>query len=328
MGFHGTNRRTISTCKRCCAGGLGLAALVGAYAIVFARVRRARREISFPTLATELIVVTQLVYFIGYSPSVEQGLLLGVAIALAAASRATPAQGSEAMMRVAVIMTAHNRRETTLACLRSLERQELDRGAGLRIYLTDDGSVDGTTEAVRAVMPGTHIIAGDGSLYWNRGMLRAWRAAVAGDFDFYLWLNDDAILRGDAVGRLLRISEGSVIAVGATCDPAGGGLTYGGLRRRTGRLAFDLIPPDDHAVSCDTFNGTCVLIPRRVAERVGLLNAAFQHSLGDIDYGLRAGVPGARRLLRRVLLERAGGTRSAARGETTHLAFGRGCDRP
>ncbi len=39
---------------------------------------------------------------------------------------------------------------------------------------------------------------------------------------------------------------------------------------------------------CDTCNFNCVLVPRDVAVRVGNLDAAFTHRMGDFDYGLRA----------------------------------------
>ncbi len=35
-------------------------------------------------------------------------------------------------------------------------------------------------------------------------------------------------------------------------------------------------------------NGNCVLIPRAVVEKNGNLDVNFTHSMGDLDYGLRA----------------------------------------
>jgi len=191
-------------------------------------------------------------------------------------------------MRMAVIMTCRNRRDKTVACLRSLRAQRVDSGVTMEVFLTDDGSTDGTAEAVRAVFPDIHILAGDGTLYWNRGMRAAWQQAVAGAFDGYLWLNDDAVLQEDAVGRLRDVARRGAIAVGTTSNAAGTQATYGGLRRRTGRLAFEVLEPGAEARACDTFNGTCVLIPAEVVQRVGLLDGVFRHALGDIDFGLRA----------------------------------------
>ena len=46
--------------------------------------------------------------------------------------------------------------------------------------------------------------------------------------------------------------------------------------------------PLDMPQQCSTMNGNCVLIPRKVRELVGELDAAFVHGAGDFDYGLRA----------------------------------------
>ena len=52
-------------------------------------------------------------------------------------------------MKTAALLTCHNRKEKTLACLKSLYRNmpEVD------VYLTDDGCADGTAEAVKSIFP-------------------------------------------------------------------------------------------------------------------------------------------------------------------------------
>jgi len=65
-------------------GVVGLLALVVTYGSILVRARRAVRGWSFSTLAAELIVVTQLAFYLVYSPDAVQGMLLGVAAALAA----------------------------------------------------------------------------------------------------------------------------------------------------------------------------------------------------------------------------------------------------
>jgi GT2 family glycosyltransferase len=198
---------------------------------------------------------------------------------------------------LAVLMTCHNRRETSLACLRALFASEIPSDMRLKPYLVDDGSTDGTSEAVLDAFPLVKIIRGSGNLYWNNGMRLAYAAALDEGHDYYLWLNDDTILLPHGIKHLLECYEDVAsdhgprcIVVGATQDPQTGTLTYGGLRResrwhplRLGRLPIREVP-----TPCDTFNGNCVLIPASVAAVVGNLDASFSHSLGDIDYGFRA----------------------------------------
>jgi GT2 family glycosyltransferase len=197
---------------------------------------------------------------------------------------------------LAVLMTCHDRRESTLACLDALARQE-GHTAAVTVFLTDDGSTDGTAEAVTARFPSVIVVPGDGSLFWAAGMAAAERVAMDGEPDYLLWLNDDVLLDSDALARLLTASTeaGGALVVGAMRDPSDGRDTYGG-RRRDGRHPMRLtpVPSSPSPQPIDTFNGNCVLVPRAVRRRVGPIDGEFAHAFADDDYGLRAGRLGIR----------------------------------
>ena len=193
---------------------------------------------------------------------------------------------------IAVLMTCHNRRETTLRCLRALYEQNLPGGVNFETYLVDDGCTDDTGEAVREQFPDVRILRGDGNLYWCRGMRMAWTEAMKGDYDYYLWLNDDVILLPGAIQTLLasadevRQREGhDGIIVGSCCDPETGERSYGGAIRKRSNAP---VIPTDHLQSCDMMNGNIALIPCHVSKVVGNLSQEFAHTSGDNDYGLRA----------------------------------------
>lgn len=194
-------------------------------------------------------------------------------------------------MTVSVLLTCFNRREQTLECLRLMARQK-PCGATLHYFLVDDGSTDGTAEAVAREFPEVNILHGDGSLYWCGGMRLAWRTAAASDPDYYLLLNDDTYLYAEALAELLALTpspDQPIIAVAAIRDPATGKGSYGGRRRKTG-----LVPAAGQPEKCDTFNGNCVLISRAVYARRGVLHDRFTHAMGDLDYGFQAtkrGIP-------------------------------------
>jgi GT2 family glycosyltransferase len=203
----------------------------------------------------------------------------------------------EEINKIAVLLTCHNRKDKTLTCLEALLKNTIPIGYSLEVFLLDDGSTDGTSQAVHDSYSQVNIIKGDGNLFWNRGMRVAFSAAMKKGFDYYLWLNDDTLLYPTAIQSLLETSVNlkikyaqSVIVVGATEDEKGGRLTYGGVVRasRWKRTAFTLIKPSEVPVECETMNGNCVLIPDEVAQAVGGMEPEFAHAMGDLDYGLRA----------------------------------------
>lgn len=216
---------------------------------------------------------------------------------------------------IAVLMTCHNRRELTLRCLRSLAGQSLFDPAAL--FLVDDGSADGTGDAVSTLLPAAQVIAGDGSLFWNGGMRLAWdRARAAGAFDFYLWLNDDVVLAEGALAAMVADADSiaqrgaPVIVAAATTEPGDPArVTYGGHRRPDPARPFrlDLVTPAGHPVALDSISGNVVLVSAAAERIVGNLTPHLTHIYGDIDYGFRArnaGVP-------LVLASRSGGNCAA-----------------
>lgn len=196
------------------------------------------------------------------------------------------------MTNIAVLITCHNRKDQTLACLSRLSNQDLPPATKLEIYLVDDGCTDGTAEAVRRSYPMATILRGDGSLFWCEGMRTAWHKASETNPHYYLWLNDDTMLRPGVIATMLRIATThfqECIVVGSCYSPENDIVTYGGLKlqgNHPGRTR--LINPDaEEALSCDTFNGNCVLITRAAFSVLGVMRS-FRHGVGDVDYGLMA----------------------------------------
>lgn len=205
--------------------------------------------------------------------------------------------GAEALPKVTVLMTSYNRRDQTLACLRSLS--SCDVHARLRLILVDDCSSDGTAEAVLSAFPDVTLIEGTGALYWAGGMRLAFARAWEEPFDHLLWLNDDVVLAEDALRTLvrtergLRAARGPCIVVGALRDPITGQTTYSGVTRRgLRRTEFHQLPPGAAPRRAETMNGNVVLVPRDVAQRLGTFDPAYRHGMADFDYGLRGAAAG------------------------------------
>jgi GT2 family glycosyltransferase len=198
--------------------------------------------------------------------------------------------------RLAVLITCHNRQAKTLECLKKLSQQSLSNTVEIQVYLVDDGSTDGTAEAVKSNYPKVKVIPGNGNLFWNGGTRLAFSEAIKSNYDYYLWLNDDTILYPNALEVLLNNHQSltgcgyrQVIVAGATQDIKTGVFTYGGMERSNWwhPLKFKAVKPEEYAKPCLTMNGNCVLIPQDVVKVIGNLDSAFTHSTGDVDYGLR-----------------------------------------
>lgn len=200
-------------------------------------------------------------------------------------------------LRLCLVLSCFNRRELTLACLQAAEASAAQAGLHLHAVLMDDGSRDGTAEAVLQRFAWVDVLRGDGSLFWCRGMHTAMGHALTQAHDHYLWLNDDTLLQPDALAQLAETaqqlrdeSKAPVIVVGSTQDPQSGRPSYGGRRRasRWRPTRFELVPPTPAPQRIDTFDGNIVWLSAEAARAVGNLDAAYEHAMGDTDYGLRA----------------------------------------
>lgn len=202
------------------------------------------------------------------------------------------------MKRIAVLMTCHNRKAKTLKCLSALEEGWLkkEEALSLTVFLTDDGSTDGTAEAVRArnfSFP-IQILHGSGQLFWNGGMINSWKAALDdGNYDGYLWLNDDTyalpefwedLLAADAF--CLKDYGKHGIYVGSTKAVETGMLTYGGFNYISKITLLDqLLTPDGKSFQpCQAAHGNITYISHEVVDKRGILCEHYKHGGSDHDY--------------------------------------------
>jgi GT2 family glycosyltransferase len=198
--------------------------------------------------------------------------------------------------KLAVILTSHNRRAKTLACLEALFGQIDGESVVVHVYLADSGSTDGTPEAVIGNFPQVKLMSCNNDIYWCGGMRIAWTEAINRSYDYYLLMNDDTVLLPNAVkiflelARTVRAKEGrDGIIVGSTLDPVTKKRSYGGVVRR-GKNGD--VTPTDELQLCDQMSCNCTLVPHQVAELIGNLSPEYTHALADHDYSLRAKAKG------------------------------------
>jgi GT2 family glycosyltransferase len=193
-------------------------------------------------------------------------------------------------MKIAALLTTFNRKEKTIACLRSLAAQKVQGDVNIEVFLTDDNSKDGTADAVKEAWPGIHVFHGNGSLFWAGGMRHSWKQAIQHSFDYYLLLNDDTLLTEHAIETLLQSNRnGTAICVGTTEDKSTGVQSYGGRKVSRGlQLKSHKVYSDSDYVDCDLGNANIMLVPKAIVDKIGILSDAFTHGIADYDYTLKA----------------------------------------
>lgn len=192
----------------------------------------------------------------------------------------------EKKKRIAVIMTAHNRKDKTIMCLRSLYSQSGIENLDVFVFLTDDGCTDDTVSSVLANFSNVKVVKGDGNLYWSRGMYVAWKEAEKESFDYYLWLNDDIVLYKNLFSELFlsysKVDQMSIIT----------GIIENETKTKTLYGAKDSkgvpLPANGTPQKVPFMNGNLVLVPQKVVDKIGIIDKVYHHDLGDFDYGLTA----------------------------------------
>lgn len=209
-----------------------------------------------------------------------------------------------------ILIPVHNRRALTLGCLRHL--QAIGELEHCHVVVIDDGSIDGTADAIRREFPGGRILAGNGQLWWTGaialGMAEADRAGASA----VVWLNDDCLPERGAIARLIaRATQGPPALVGPVCQTETGAPVSNAFR---GRVRHHAPATGETERTVDGLSGFCVAVPRRVWTEIGFPDAArFPHYYGDTAYTWRA-----RRAGFSVVLDGAARVRLVAYRERAH----------
>jgi GT2 family glycosyltransferase len=201
-------------------------------------------------------------------------------------------------MKIAVLITCHNRRDKTIKCLSSFYNSNYSKDYFFEIFLVDDGSTDDTTFAVRDKFPDVTIIHGNGKLFWAGGMKMAFKAAKdKGNYDAYLLLNDDVELNAYFFSNILTTHQyckdtfhkGGLYSA-STIDKVCGVISYGGytLVAGTDKLEFELLEPCDRPQACHLLNANILYVAKEVVDTIGFFDEKFTHGIADYDFSLRA----------------------------------------
>ena len=207
--------------------------------------------------------------------------------------RDTTADQAVPRRRVVVVIPVHNRRDITVAGVASL--CDADRaGIDLTVIVIDDGSTDGTADAVHTACPDAVIVSGDGSLHYAGGTNLGLEHALRTTPEFVITANDDALFDHRVLVEMVACADrhpGSMIgALLTTTDRPEFAFQVGlHFSRRFGgwqvpqSWRVDELPTPDFEV--ETLVGNFLLIPGALVASVGLMDSIrFPIGAADVQW--------------------------------------------
>jgi len=207
------------------------------------------------------------------------------------------AEGEQAVTLplVATVILNTNRRDDTLACLESIQRNSYARQL---VLLLDNASTDGSVEAIRAAYPAVQMIALTENLGYAGNNNVGIAAALAAGADWVLVLNEDTLLAPDCLEQLMAAgdADAQVGVVGplvfhhdepALVQSAGGTLDRYWAAQHIGQNA-PLPPSPGGALAVDWVSGCAIMVRRAVIEQVGMLDERFFYYWEETEWCVRA----------------------------------------
>jgi GT2 family glycosyltransferase len=199
--------------------------------------------------------------------------------------------------RVAIIVLNWNGRDDTLACLASLRRLIYP---ACQVVVVDNGSSDGSTEAIRAKYSDIPLIETGGNLGYAGGNNVGLSWAIEQGANYALLLNNDTEVAPDFVNELVTVAEASpsVGIVGPTIYyfdrptviwSAGGAIDW--TRGETRMIGLDEADAGQFGRKprpVDFVTGCALLVKAQVIRQAGLLDSRFFAYYEEAEWCVRA----------------------------------------
>jgi GT2 family glycosyltransferase len=213
-------------------------------------------------------------------------------------------------MRLLVVITSYRARDLTLACLQSLAG-EAAANPGMKVGICDNGNEDDTASFL------SQAIADNGWQDWvyiktvtpNRGFSGGNNVILNealesdADYDYYLLLNADTIVRPGAIKWLLETAHNGpeIGIVGPRVEAMNGAAQVSCFRyispvselirsAETGPITkllkkWDVpIQPSENPVAPQWTSFCCALIRKEVLQKIGVLDEGYFLYFDDVDY--------------------------------------------
>ncbi len=190
-----------------------------------------------------------------------------------------------------ILIPVHNRKSITLRCLEHLQQQgTLDQ---YHIVVIDDGSTDGTLEAIVRQYPDVTILSGDGNLWWTGAIVMGMKFAMQQGAEYLIWLNDDTLPEMHTIEKLITacINNPKTIA-SAQCyeDETYKKASFGGHRIHQRKLYTECKATAlGQQEVYDGLHGNLVCLPRSIVQFLGYPNQRWMpQGWADLVYTFEA----------------------------------------
>jgi GT2 family glycosyltransferase len=197
-------------------------------------------------------------------------------------------QDKRSFPKVTIIVPVYNRVGITLEFLRDFQRVTYPN---YEMLIVDDGSSDGTSEAIHKEFPRVRVMETEGDFWWAKCMNRGVEWALSNGADYVLTINDDVVVDPSFLSVLVsyalqhpRTLVGSFIYEFGRPDKlwyAGGRISWlrGEMPHRSSLTDGKL----------EWLTGMGTLIPAEVFREVGLYDDVhLPQYTADAEFSLRA----------------------------------------
>lgn len=203
--------------------------------------------------------------------------------------------------------------------------------------MIDNGSVDGTQDAVKAEHPEVVLIENGTNLGFAEGCNVGIQHAIeALDADLVFLINNDAWVEPETIGRLVRRGlaepKAGVISPLILFPPGTGLVWFGGAefdpdRARSGYVSGYREPADSlrsFPDEIDRATGAAMLVTRHAVNQTGTFDADFFFLYEDVDWSLRIRAAGLKLVMEPTarVYHRVAGTQGGAEHSPTAAYYG------
>lgn len=200
------------------------------------------------------------------------------------------------MRKIGIVICNYNKKEYVLKCIESLQKQTF---RSFEIFVVDNASTDGSAEAVeKSFGESVHLLCMPENLGGTGGFNAGMRQAMQGDFDSFLLLDNDVVLKEDCLEELVRLTDShkeigilgckillmdepdTIQEFGPVLDPENVNFI---LRYRGEKDSLPLpeLMPSDYVPAC------AMLVRREVVDKIGLMPEENFIYYDDIEWCVR-----------------------------------------